>query len=169
MQKKTRKILLIAGLLFLVEALYLLGHRPVQAPTVPTVPQDKKPVKIDVPSSEEEKMTVETSKGTVTMNNLYKDPISHLSDNGVEFKENSYYYMAYYPQGNAFIIAMMNADIETARQMAEKDFLEILGISKDDACKLNVSLTVPMSVNAEAAGGDYHLSFCPNGEAFPGK
>ena len=122
-----------------------------------------------VPTSADKNITIKTTAGDVTTNNIYQNALSQLSAGGVSFKNNNYYYIAYYPQDQGFLIVMQNSDIQTARQMAEDDFLQTLGITKAQACQLRVSLTVPSYIDKAAAGGNYGLSFCPNGKPFPGQ
>jgi hypothetical protein len=75
--------------------------------------------------------------------------------------------MAYYPKQQGFIIAIINSDLDKSRKFAEEDFLSILNITKDQACKLNVSMTVLSDISSLAGGGNYGLSFCPDGKPFP--
>jgi hypothetical protein len=120
-----------------------------------------------VPSPDADKFSIDTQNGTVDVNNVYKNPLDHLSFDGVSFKDNSDYFIAYYPQEQGFLIVLHNPDIGIAREKAEADFLQTLGITKEQACSLNVSLTVPEDVNSLASGGNYGLSFCPKGKPFP--
>lgn len=120
-----------------------------------------------IPSANDKDISIKTPVGAITINNVYKDAISQLSQGGVSFKDNNDYYIAYYPQDQGFIITMKNQDIQKARQEAEADFVQTLGITKDQACSLRVSLTIPEDVNEQASGGNYGLSFCPNGKPFP--
>jgi len=119
------------------------------------------------PSSSDKDIHLQTSGGEVIINNIYKNAINTYSDGGVSFKDNNDYYIAYYPQDQGFIVTIENPDIQTARQKAEADFVQTLGITQAQACQLRVSLGVPVSVNEQASGGNYGLSFCPNGKPFP--
>jgi len=113
-------------------------------------------------------ITLKTSDGNVSINNPAELPDKKsLSLSGVNFKENSDYAIDYYPEDHGFIIAILNPNIQVARALAEKDFVQTLGISQADACKLKVSLSVPFNINETASGINYGLSFCPNGKAFP--
>ena len=116
-----------------------------------------------------EKITTKDKNGNdVSVTNVYNMEIQRLSRNGVAFRDNADYYMAYYPIPQpGFVITLSNSNVRKAREAAEKDFLEILGISKEQACQLHVSLAVPNSVNAKASGVDYNLSFCPDGIPLP--
>ncbi|MFZ2225915.1 MAG: hypothetical protein WA064_04875 [Candidatus Moraniibacteriota bacterium] len=116
----------------------------------------------------ENQLIVKTPSGTVSINDPHKLPSGKpLSMDGVNFKENTNYSIDYYPQDQGFIIAILNPNIQAARDAAEKDFLKTLDITKAAACKLKVTLSVPFDVNENASGKNYRLSFCPNGKAFP--
>lgn len=108
-------------------------------------------------------LEIQTEKGTVPINNVYKDPVEKLSMNGVAFVNNSDYYMAFYPQDNGFLISINSSDVVSAERKAEKSFLKQLGITEEQACELKVSITVPYSVSEEYSGGNYTFSFCPDG------
>jgi hypothetical protein len=114
----------------------------------------------------EDKLEIPTNKGTVNINNVYKNPVEQLSQNGVSFTQNSDYYMSFYPKNNGFLITLLNPDLEKARSEAENDFINKLGITKDQACSLNVSITIPNSVSTKYSGGIYNFSFCPGSTPF---
>jgi hypothetical protein len=120
------------------------------------------------PSSTTKTFDITTQNETIPVANIYGLPDAKSLDfDGINFKSSPYYHMEYYPKQQGFIIAIINQDIQKSREVAESDFMAILNINKDQACQLNVSLTVPPSINQKASGGNYGLSFCPNGKAFP--
>jgi hypothetical protein len=125
------------------------------------------PPAFSLPEKDDSKMTITTPGGNVDTNNIYKKPIETLPDNAVAFIENSDSHISFYPKNQGFLITIINPDIEAARQKAESDFLNSLGITKDQACQLTVDLGMPAWVNSEAAGRNYGLSFCSNGIPFP--
>ena len=112
------------------------------------------------------KLTVSTQTGAVKVNNITKNPVETFSNYDVEFKKTGDYYLDYYAKDKLFVITLVNPDIQTARNKAEQDFLSTLQISQAQACQLNVQLGVPYSVNADKAGLNFGLSFCPNGKPF---
>jgi hypothetical protein len=158
-QNKIRLVFIFFGLTILMTTAFLFISNQSQTQQNKTSPS--------APSKNDINIIIRTAKGDVNIKNIYKNPLQHLSANGVAFADNSDYYMAYYPEDQGFLIVIQNKDIQFSRQKAEADFLTILEISKDDACKLKVSLTVPFDVDENASGGNYHLSFCPNGTVFP--
>lgn len=113
-------------------------------------------------------LAIKTTTGSVSINNPTTLPgKKDISGGDVRFKETTSYSINYFPEDSGFIISISSPNIQVARDMAEKDFIQTLDISQADACKLTVSLAVPFSVNEKAAGINYGLSFCPNGKAFP--
>ncbi|MDI6778047.1 MAG: hypothetical protein QMD77_02545 [Patescibacteria group bacterium] len=119
------------------------------------------------PSASDEKMTLTISGGDIKINNLYKNPVAKLYHNGVLFKQTPDFEMSFYPDDQGFIISLLNPDLKKSRDEAEKEFLEELGINKEQACLLKISLGVTADINEKAAGANYGLSFCPNGKPLP--
>ncbi len=58
-------------------------------------------------------------------------------------------------------IFINNSPFDTYRTQAENAFLSLLNISKEEACKLKVTIGTPYFVNPNEAGQIYSLSFCP--------
>ncbi len=108
------------------------------------------------------KLEIHTEKGTVDIGNVYKNPVEKLSNNGVSFADNSDYYIAYYPEKDDFLVVIKNKDVISAEKKAEDDFIKQLGITEEQACELNVLVTVPFDVNEKYSGGLYGFSFCSN-------
>lgn len=168
MEKKTRLSIIIAIILIIIAAVmfFIFSKTKQILPQAPAIP--KPASEFSIPSPADEKMPVKTSTGgTVNLNNVYRNSVENLSQNGVAFKDKSDYYMAYYPQNQGFLIVIRNPDIKSARGKAEADFLQTLDIDKTTACQLNISLSVPYSVNPAASGKEYGLSFCPDGMPLP--
>jgi hypothetical protein len=107
-------------------------------------------------------LQIPNDKETININNVYKNPIEKLSQNGVAFVKNNDYYMAFYPQDNGFLLSINSSDVVSAERKLESDFLKQLGINKEQACELKVSITVPYDVSDKYSGIVYGLSFCPN-------
>ena len=110
-----------------------------------------------------------TPSGAVTVNNFYKHPVEISSDRtSVLVAKSGAYLIGYYTPNSAFIIAIMATPVPEMQTEAEAVFLSTLGISKGDACKLNVNVGVPYRVDPSYAGENLPLSFCPTG-AFQAK
>ena len=59
-----------------------------------------------------------------------------------------------------FFISVVSWPFDEHRLVAEADFLDKLGITDDEACRLNVDETTPAFANPDKAGKTYALSFC---------
>ena len=105
-------------------------------------------------------LNIQTEEGVITINNVYKNPVERLSMDGIAFAKNENYYMAFYPQDEGFLISINDHDVVPAAKKAEDDFIKQLNITKEQACKLKVSITVAFDVNEDYAGGNYGFSFC---------
>ncbi len=119
-----------------------------------------------------EKMTiaVEDSSGKrfpLEINNVRKEAVRRIGNDFI-IKNERDYQLLYFSKEEAFsIIVTGMEDLRVARQNAEEEFLVRTGLSREEACKLNVDLRVPADVNFQLAGKNYGLSFCPNGIPFP--
>jgi hypothetical protein len=112
------------------------------------------------------KLVISTNEGKININNIYRGQTEIYKDGSVTYKANNDYSLFYNPNDQTFNISLMNSDVKNARNKAETDFLKILNINEKDACKLNVILAVPPSVDENYAGTNYGLSFCSNGIPF---
>jgi hypothetical protein len=169
MQKKIRTIYAIFGVATVLVISYSFFHYRALAPgnTISTSGNGSTQLAFQMPTQEQDRMTIPTKNGNVSTKNIYKSLPSSSTQNGVTMRDNSNYHMAFYPTPQpGFVITIMNPSIQKTRDTAEKDFLEILDIPQEDACKLSVSLAVPFTINEAASGIDYGLSFCPNGKPF---
>ena len=121
-------------------------------------------------SPDPNKIVITTPRGEdIEVSSPSKIAENKLDEKNMVLKTTADYQILYYAysEGPSFLISVLSSNIETARALGELNLLNILGISKTDACKLAVSVTVPQDVSAKAAGDDYRLSFCPDGKQFP--
>jgi hypothetical protein len=130
---------------------------------------NKKP---EVTTTQPEKtsgMSIQTKDGgNIFVNDFSKNPkISFDGEGDATIKTDPNYTILYYKMDQSFFIGLLGGNLPQVRKDAEKELLSILGISEEEACKIKVSTTVPVSVNEKAAGKDYGLSFCPNSTPFP--
>lgn len=70
------------------------------------------------------------------------------------------YQIVYFEGDQSFIITLYTPPIPETQQKAEEALLRILGVTKNQACKLNVSLGVPYQVDPQYIGVSLPLSFC---------
>lgn len=121
--------------------------------------------------SDNDKMIIKTQKGDILINNICKKPEEERKSDSLydaEFLVTEDYGVSYFNEraGESFNIGLMSVDIQTARDKAEKAFLNALGIDKKKACLLKVHLGVPNFINNKASAVNHGLSFCPNGRKF---
>lgn len=119
------------------------------------------------PSGTPGKTVISTPSGEkIETNDPEKVAAEKLDEKGYLLISNSSYDILYYKysQGPSFLISLHSDNLIPARAAAETELLSKLGISKEQACKLLVSLTIPGDVNEKLSGDDYHLSFCPDGK-----
>jgi hypothetical protein len=110
-------------------------------------------------------LVFDTPKGQVKTKDFTQNPAEKTSG-ALAIKETSDYSIVYYEKDRSFVITLLSAPAAKARDAAEDDFLAALNINPAEACRLKVSLTVPLSVDESLSGKDYGLSFCPNGTQF---
>jgi len=113
---------------------------------------------------------IPTEKSNIPVNNYYKDTSSTiLSEKDVLMETNENFDILAYNYNNkkSFLIYLKNAAaLVTSRKNAEDSFLKKLGITEEQACLLDVSLTVSNTIE-ESAAKNYGLSFCSNSLALP--
>jgi hypothetical protein len=71
-------------------------------------------------------------------------------------------HIAFISGGDYFIISIDAHGFLEWRPKAEQAFLTVLGISKEDACRLQLRMITPRWANPDYADNDYPLSFCEN-------
>lgn len=107
----------------------------------------------------EKKLSFQTNKGEVLVNNFYTNAVFINSSGGSEIKKMDSYSLYYIVQEKRFAIYIASSDIIEAQKSAENDILNILGITKADACKLGIFVFIDKEYNFEGVGR-YPLSFC---------
>lgn len=111
---------------------------------------------VSLPSAQDEKITVSNIK----MNNFYRSPIRVYSSGDVVVAQSDSYQIAYLPLFNKFIISIVSSPFQDKIKGAEEDFIKALGISREEACRLNAVVNTPFFANPDESGKDYPLSFC---------
>ena len=98
--------------------------------------------------------------GGETVNNVYKNSPETSKYGDAYFVENDSYSISYILQGQYFQIYIQGSPFKDVRKEAEADLLKQLGVSQEEACKLDVRITTPAFANPNEAGTTYKLSFC---------
>lgn len=100
--------------------------------------------------------------GDVSVNNFY--PTAQLisqEKQTVTLVENEQFGILFYTSDSSFVVTLNSKPFGPARKAAEKTFLEKVGVSKVEACKLMVVEGVPQSATNTFIAVDIKLSFCP--------
>ncbi len=151
-------VLIALGVFFLIQN---NGSNNPSASTAGTFPSvsTSTPAPIAVPTSTT--ITLGPSQGSVTVKNFYQSAASITKDQQtVAVADAPNYVIAYNVSDSSFAIALLSTPLQAARQAAESAFLNKLGISQQDACKLTVYEGVPASVSDQYVGQSFPLSFC---------
>lgn len=104
-----------------------------------------------------------TAQGSVTVNNFYAGAKISADGTSVLVAETPAYVISYYAPDSSFNILIEQMPFATVRAEAESAFLQKLGISEQDACKLKVQVGAPIGVDPSHAGQNLGLSFCAVG------
>lgn len=131
----------------------------------------KKTQKRNIPSGDT--LLLRTPRGVVRVKNFFKTA-QHVGDALVIMPAGSNYHLDYQRTDSSFLIQLMvlakPKEASKARHQAEQQLLAQLGISQEDACKLDVRVIVPSArFSSEFEVGNYGLSFCPNSKRLPGE
>lgn len=116
-----------------------------------------------VPSSEippGETIVLGSSRGSVTVKNFYKTAIAIIEETEVVLMKNDMFEIDYSKTDSSFTITILKGPVSASRANAEGQLLSILGVAHAAACRLQVSVVVPVSVDAQTGGRSYPLSFC---------
>lgn len=154
-----KKIIILLIILIIGSLILLILRKKKSALPPSTIPSVlTRPTVTQRPFSEPtgEKMEI----NGVKINNLYKNPLKENRQYDVVIVKNDKYQIVYLQQFQQFLISILDPDFDTVKSAAEKDFVEKLGITNNDACKLQVNISTPRYVNADIAGTTYPLSFC---------
>lgn len=99
----------------------------------------------------------------VKMRDFYKyaRPLSENSKDVMLVDEKNYDIL-YFAQSDEFLVSILGYPFADILPTAEDAFLQVLEISKDDACRLTVHVTTTLQANPNLAGQIMKLSFCEN-------
>ena len=101
-----------------------------------------------------------TPKGSVTIKNFYKTPLTPYEEFLILSDTNDYQ-ITYNTLTHQFFIYASSSPFDISRQKGEAALLYILGTSKQDTCKLDVAEGFPQ--NSSLATKYLGLSFCSGG------
>lgn len=162
-----KKIIIIAVIILGIIIYFLFGH-PSTSPPLP--PNNGFPIveplsPPEIPSPDKETFIIPTLNGNITVNNFLRNATNY-GDGVYEIIATGKYAISYFAPHGSFQIGLLERPVSRAREEAENSFLEILGTTKEDACKLDVLVGMPYFVEPTLAGKDFNLSFCSDGIPF---
>jgi hypothetical protein len=108
-------------------------------------------------------LAIGTARGTVQVKNFY-GPNLGIDDGGdLIVKATADYLIVYDYFDSSFWLAITGKPFTTWQNVAEQDFIQTLGITEADACKLDVTSGVIYSQGDPNDGQSFPLSFCVSG------
>ena len=96
----------------------------------------------------------------IPVNNFLKTAIKINPSGNILIKDGGTYQITVYTSTGQFLLSIQQSPFEETRNIAEKAFLDLLGVEKNQACKLDVSITTPFFANPDLADEIFPLSFC---------
>ena len=109
----------------------------------------------DIPD-DTEKLKVDN----IETENFYKSAVNIAETGDATIIKRGNFEIVFVPEYSQFIISVLATPFGIHRSLAEQEFINNLGISQEEACRLNVTVGTPYFANPEVAGIAYGLSFC---------
>ena len=103
-----------------------------------------------------------TPSGVVVVNNFYKNLVD-TEEGSVIFRVGDGYQISYNTSNSNFRISIWKGPLDGVRQAAEKDFVSLVGVNMQDACRLLVYFVIPKDVDLVLSTQKPGLSFCAKG------
>lgn len=97
-------------------------------------------------------IAIGTASGTVTVKNFYRSALGIIEGSEVVLARTESYEIDYSRADSSFTITIAKGPVAAVQADAEAKLLDMLGVSRADACRLAVSVIIP--------GNLYHSSFC---------
>ncbi len=169
MNKKLLIILVgsVAGIIFVIAIILIFSKKSSNLTPVNPLIQAANYKGAVLKQDQGNSMVWKTTKGDVVSSNIFnKYPLTNTQYGDPEYltlAKSSEYEIKYVYNGDNININLVGADLVKSRKDAEQQFLSILKISENDACKLSISVTIPQKVSMALGGDDtvdYGLSFC---------
>lgn len=150
--------ILFLGLVVLASYLIVFRDEPQAGPPEDELPIGGLPAGGDIPMSG--RVTMGTTQGNVSVKNPYKSAVGR-TESSLILGDDERYHILYFPEAGTFLITLYQEPLSVSRSLAESEFLRLLDVRKEEACKLSVEVRVPLSVSEELAGQNLGLGICP--------
>ncbi len=75
--------------------------------------------------------------------------------------EGTLYQIFYFQNGGGITVSLLTEPLRFARERAETELIERLGVTTLELCALQINVTTPRSVSEALSGRDLGLSICP--------
>lgn len=93
--------------------------------------------------------------------NVFLSPTPSLDPAGLPLVvETDTYRIIYHPEDESFAITILASPFVTIQKQAEQQLLSLLGVSQQQACLLQVTISSPSKINPDYTGKIVGLSFC---------
>ncbi len=111
------------------------------------------------------KLPVQGKQQDVQIRNIFQNPLEQTKDVLV-IAQKLEYKIVYFKADETFLISLERSPLKQSQSLAESEFLTTLQITKEQACNLNVTVSVSKEADLQKAGQNFALSFCPGGQSF---
>ena len=112
--------------------------------------------------------------GVVVTNNFLKDPgivadpvNSGYYDLGYSATNTPPFMITYISSTQYFNIELLQEPIGQVRELAQRYLEQLLGISENDLCRINYTVSAPSSISSIYGGASLGFSFCPGAAILP--
>ena len=162
-----------AGLWFFLRPTPVPEMAPAQSVEFPIAGMANKAAPSSTNTGQSRTLEIKGADGSsIPVMNFLNSPKTVKDPNNTEyyllgFSTSSPYMITYIASTQYFNIELLQEPIGLARTQAEQYLMTLLGISRDQMCRLPYQLGVPNSVNARFASIDLGFSFCPGATELP--
>ncbi len=152
-----KKLLLVSGLIFILLFLAFIIISGLKKPSAIPAPVENAGTPGPVNQGGNKRIKI----SGVETNNFLTNPIRSSVDGAVLFLKTESLEALYYKKYDQFNLIISSSSAQV-RNRAEQEFLQKLGVSKQDACRLDVVVNSPYVPNPNLLMPKRTLSFCPS-------
>lgn len=161
-----KKFLLIFILLLLIGVLFWGAYQlyPSKKETPINVEEKREETPSGIPSIETQKnydeLPIATPQGNIPVKDFRENILESNSAGEMLLVDEKDYQIVYYSPDQSFLMTLYVLPILETQKKAEDALLRILKITKEEACRLKVSIGVPYQLDPNYIGVRLPLSFC---------